>query len=139
MRIRGSALPRRSRRPLRALVGLPARISATIPAMPTPSRNACFLPIIVAFACSVAGCSGTPAASGNDPDPEVFAAEVDRRLDSDPNKRICRTYRPTGSMRSQRICKSNAEWARIEADSQSAIKTIQRDQSVSAGETAGGG
>jgi hypothetical protein len=107
--------------------------------MPKPSQNACFLPVILAFACWVAGCSGTPAASERDPDPEVFAAEVDRRLDSDPNKRVCRSYRPTGSMRSQRICKSNAEWAKIAADSQSAIKAIQRDQSVSVGESGGGG
>lgn len=94
-------------------------------------------PVIVFCASVIIGCSGTPEAP--DPDPEVFAAEVDRRLDSDPNKRVCRTYRPTGSIRSQRICKSNAEWAKIEAESQSAIKAIQRDQSISAGETAGGG
>jgi hypothetical protein len=107
--------------------------------MPKLAQNACLLPAIAVLACLVAGCSGAPAAPQKDPDPEVFAAEVDRRLDSDPNKRVCRTYRPTGSMRSQRICKSNAEWAKIEADSQSAIKAIQRDQSVSAGESGGGG
>ena len=106
--------------------------------MRTLVQKACSLLAAVFTASLVLGCSGAPAESERDPDPEVFAAEVDRRLDSDPNKRVCRTYRPTGSMRSQRICKSNAEWAKIEADSQSAIKTIQRDQSVSAGEAGGG-
>lgn len=106
--------------------------------MRTLVQKACLLLAAVSSATLVLGCSGTPAASERDPDPQVFAAEVDRRLDSDPNKRVCRTYRPTGSIRSQRICKSNAEWARIEADSQSAIKTIQRDQSISAGEAGGG-
>jgi hypothetical protein len=116
-----------------------ARIGATIAGMPKLAKTACFLPFIVAFAGLGAACTGNPEASKGDPDPEVFAAEVDRRLDSDPNKRVCRSYRPTGSMRSQRICKSNAEWAKIEADSQTAIKAIQRDQSVSTGESGGGG
>ena len=115
------------------------RISATIARMPPLARNACLLPLIVSFAGLGAGCTGNPEAAKGDPDPEVFAAEVDRRLDSDPNKRVCRSYRPTGSMRSQRICKSNAEWAKIEADSQSAIKAIQRDQAVISPDAAGGG
>jgi len=113
------------------------RFSASIAVMLKPARTIWFAPFLVFSASLVIGCAGTPEAS--DPDPEVFAAEVDRRLDSDPNKRVCRTYRPTGSMRSQRICKSNAEWAKIEAESQSAIKAIQRDQSISSGEAAGGG
>jgi len=79
-----------------------------------------------------AGCASTPAE--HDVDSEVFAAEVDRRLDSDPNKRTCRTFRPTGSRLGERICKSNAEWAHIEAESRAAIGAIQRDQNVSAGE-----
>ena len=79
-----------------------------------------------------AGCASTPAE--DDVDSEVFAAEVDRRLDSDPNKRTCRTFRPTGSRLGERICKSNAEWAHIEAESRAAIGAIQRDQNVIAGE-----
>ena len=78
-----------------------------------------------------AGCASTPAE--RDVDAEVFAAEVDRRLDSDPNKRTCRTIRPTGSRLGERICKSNAQWASIEAQSREAIGAIQRDQNVSGG------
>jgi len=78
-----------------------------------------------------AGCASTPAE--HDVDSEVFAAEVDRRLDSDPNKRTCRTIRPTGSRLGERICKTKYEWEKIEDDSQSAISKVQRDGNVVTG------
>ena len=90
------------------------------------------LALIVSVLLS-AGCASTSAEQ--DADAEEFAAEVDRRLESDPNKRTCRTIRPTGSRLGERVCKTNAEWDTIEAESRAAIKTLQRDQSVNSGAT----
>jgi len=78
-----------------------------------------------------AGCASNPDAA--DPDAEVTAAEIDRRLDSDPNKRQCRTIRPTGSRFGERVCKTNAEWSQVESDSRNAVKRMQQDQSVNTG------
>jgi hypothetical protein len=84
--------------------------------------------LVAAAYATATGCASIPAES--DPDPEQFAAEVDRRLDFDPNKRTCRTIRPTGSRLAERICKSNAEWAGIEQESRNTINKVQRDQSI---------
>jgi len=90
--------------------------------------------ISIALVMSVlvsAGCASNP--DERDADAEQVAAEVDRRLDLDPNKRTCKRVRPTGSMLAERVCKSNAEWAAIEEEGQAAIKAMQRDQNVSTG------
>jgi hypothetical protein len=87
---------------------------------------------LVALALAIAsGCASTEP--DRDPDPEQFAAEVDRRLESDPNKRTCRTIRPTGSRLGERVCKSNYEWAKIEEESRSAIGRMQQDGNVATG------
>jgi len=86
---------------------------------------------LVMSALVSAGCASNPDES--DADAEQVAAEVDRRLDSDPNKRTCRRIRPTGSMLAQRVCKSNAEWAALEEESRAAIKAVQRDQAIVTG------
>jgi hypothetical protein len=96
----------------------------------TKTRTQYTVALIVSVLLS-AGCAST--AEEQDADAEQFAAEVDRRLDSDPNKRTCRTFRPTGSMLGERVCKSNAEWDAIEEESRAAIKAIQRDQSINPG------
>lgn len=86
---------------------------------------------LVMSALVSAGCASVP--EERDADAEQVAAEVDRRLDSDPNKRTCRRIRPTGSMLAERVCKSNAEWAAIEEESRAAIKAVQRDGNVVTG------
>lgn len=87
--------------------------------------------IITTVPVLFAGCAATE--QDRDPDPAEFAADVDRRLDSDPNKRVCRTIRPTGTRLGQRVCKTNYEWAKIEADSRSAISRAQQDQNIAVG------
>ena len=89
------------------------------------------LSLIVAVPLIAAGCASGPEES--EPDPEEFAAQVDRRLDSDPNKKTCRTIRPTGSRLGERVCKSNHEWAKIEEDSRSAVSSVQKGGSVATG------
>ena len=87
---------------------------------------------LVALALVTAsGCASTE--QDRDPDPEQLAAEVDRRLESDPNKRTCRTIRPTGSRLGERVCKSNYEWAKVEEESRSAIGRMQQDGNVATG------
>jgi hypothetical protein len=89
------------------------------------------LPLIMLVPFVAAGCASGPDAS--EPDPEDFAAQVDRRLDSDPNKKTCRTIRPTGSRLGERVCKTNYEWAQIEEESRSAIGRVQQDGNVATG------
>ncbi len=89
------------------------------------------LPIIATLLVISAGCASTE--QERDPEPAEFAAEVDRRLESDPNKRTCRTIRPTGTRMGERVCKSNYEWTKIEEESRSAIGRMQQDQNVATG------
>jgi len=90
------------------------------------------LAIIVAMVFS-AGCASSPDASDDDMSPEEIAASVDRRLDSDPNKRHCRTIRPTGTRFGERVCRTNAEWAQMETSSRDAVKAVQQDQNINTG------
>ena len=101
--------------------------------MRTPNLNKKLTLALAASVALAAGCATNPG--DPDPDPEVFAAEVDRRLDSDPNKRRCKTIRATGTRVSERVCRTNAEWAKIEEESKAAISAIQRDQQALQGET----
>jgi hypothetical protein len=94
-------------------------------------KNFSAMSLIAAVLAISAGCATTEP--DRDPDPEQFAAEVDRRLESDPNKRTCRTIRPTGSRLGERVCKSNYEWAKIEEESRSAIDRMQQDGNVATG------
>ena len=73
----------------------------------------------------VAACASTstrPEAEGAEP--EQVAATNDGA--KDPSKRRCRTIRVTGSRVSERVCRTNAEWDRIERQSREAIGTVQQ-------------
>ena len=107
--------------------------SDRIARMRTPNLNKKLTLVLAASVALAAGCATNPG--DPDPDPDVFAAEVDRRLDSDPNKRRCKTIRATGTRVSERVCRTNAEWAKIEEESKAAISAIQRDQQALQGET----
>ena len=86
-----------------------------------------------AFAISVRYAS---TSGQSEPEPEEFAAEVDRRHLSDPNKRVCRTIRPTGIRLGERACKPDYEWTKIEAVARYVLSRVQQEKNTAAG---GGG
>lgn len=98
---------------------------------PMNTQTISMLSLIAAMVLISAGCASTE--QDRNPEPEEFAASVDRRLESDPNKRTCRTIRPTGSRMGERVCKTNYEWAKIQEESRSAIGRMQQDGNVATG------
>lgn len=85
----------------------------------------------MAILALTAGCGSVPSTSGSTADFASASAEV---VEYTPAGKTCRTIRPTGSRIPVRVCKTSAEWEREEAEAQEAIKRVQRDQSISAGE-----
>ena len=53
---------------------------------------------------------------------------ADEQAQPDPQKKICKTERTTGSLtRSRRICMTRAEWDQLSRDTQKDLADIQRN------------
>jgi hypothetical protein len=81
---------------------------------------------VAAIGSLAAGCAAAPSTPAGD------VAQLE------PTGKTCRSVQPTGSRISERVCKSNAEWAREEAAAQEDIKRVQQSQSVVPGDGEGG-
>lgn len=71
--------------------------------------------------------SDTPSSTAIDPN----HPEIKKQL-KNPNRRVCKRVKVTGSHFRQKVCRSQAEWARIREASQNMMKDITSGPSTSA-------